>query len=414
MPKDYHIIRDPIHGFIKYNNLERDIIDSMPFQRLRNIKQLAFTNLIYPGAEHSRFSHSLGVMEFATKVFDALIFKHRKEIGWDEEGVVLKNRQLLRLVSLLHDLGHPPFSHAGEDLFEKGSDHESYTSRIIGETVIKEIIDKHKESIGVTADDVIALFNGKPMGGSFKDAAFLKEIYSGEIDVDKMDYLLRDSLFSGVHYGKFDHERLINSLCLVPNPASGGGGLVLAVEEGGIHALEALILARYFMFTQLYFHRGRRAYDLHLIGFLKREVKIYPKVISDYLQWDDIRVIDLMRKTPRDDDGQRIIKRNHFVEAFATPEHSTEQDKTKFMTLKNELENQFNGVRILFDEAEKAPHKFKTTDLWIKQRDGEMKPVMKASHIIENFKKIQQFRVYSSREDREKINAFCKKNMNTE
>lgn len=407
MPKKYHIIRDPIHGFIKYNDLERNIIDSQPFQRLRNIKQLAFTHLIYPGAEHSRFSHSLGVMEFATKVFDTLIFKHKEEFGLAQEDIN-RNRQLLRLVTLLHDLGHPPFSHAVEDIFEKGLDHESYTYKIIEETVIKEIIDKDKGDTGITAENVVALYTGKPIGNSFKDVAFLKEIYSGDLDVDKMDYLLRDSLFSGVHYGKFDYERLISSLCLIQNPESEDGSLVLAVEIGGIHALEALILARYFMFTQLYFHRGRRAYDLHLLEFLKKEVKMYPVDIRSYLQWDDIKVIGLIREVSRNDDGQRILNRNHFVEAFATPEHSTEQDKTSFMAIKSELEGD-KSVKIMFDEAEKAPHKFQITDLLIKHRDGKLEPVMKASHIIKNLMTIQQFRVYSSRENKNKINEFCKK-----
>ena len=108
------------------NGVERDIIDSPPFQRLRYIRQLALTYMVYPGAEHSHFSHSLGVMEFATKVYDTLIAKHRADIDWNPDRIN-RNRQLLRLAAILHDLGHAPFSHASDDLFENRMDHEKFS-----------------------------------------------------------------------------------------------------------------------------------------------------------------------------------------------------------------------------------------------------------------------------------------------
>ena len=126
MSKDYYIIRDPVHGFIKINDIERDIINSPPFQRLRYIRQLALTYLVYPGAEHSRFSHSLGVMEFATKVYDTLIAKHQADIDWNQDRID-RNRQILRLAALLHDLGYAAFFHASHDLFEEGVYHDSYS-----------------------------------------------------------------------------------------------------------------------------------------------------------------------------------------------------------------------------------------------------------------------------------------------
>ena len=141
-------VRDPIHGFIIYNGLEKEIINSKPFQRLRHIKQLAFTDYVYPGATHTRFAHSLGVMEFATKIFDILVRKQgdvlKKGFGWND-GDIQRNRQLLRLSALLHDVGHAPFSHASESLFSNGQKHEDYSVKIIRETQIGNIIDQYSK-----------------------------------------------------------------------------------------------------------------------------------------------------------------------------------------------------------------------------------------------------------------------------
>jgi len=407
MAKNYSLIRDAVHGFIKVSPLEMEIIDTMPFQRLRNIKQLAFTNLVYPGTEHSRFSHSLGVMEFATKVFDVIIAKHQKCLDWDERRVK-KNRQLLRLASLLHDIGHSPFSHASEELIDESlGSHEEYVAKIIEDTSIKDIIDRLPKEAGteISSKNIIDFFKGETIEDDIGDIAFLREIYAGEVDADRMDYLLRDSLFAGVHYGKFDQERLIQSLCLVNPP--GEGSPVLAIEEGGKHALEALILARYFMFTQVYFHKVRRSYDLHLKEFLKEKVGKYPVDTNEYLGWDDIKVLQIMREDKSNDNGQRILNRNHFVEVFSTPEHSTEEEKIRFMSLKGKAAEEFKDIRVFFDEAEKGPHKFETTDFYIQDKRGNIELINKASHIIAALKKIQEFRVYTSNENGERVKKFC-------
>ena len=123
-------VRDPVHGFIYFNEIEMKIVNTPVFQRLRYIRQLAFTHLVYPGAEHSRFAHSMGVMEFATKMFDTLMMKHQEnELKWTKARTK-RNRQLLRLAALLHDTGHPPFSHASEDLLP-GISHEEISRRLM-------------------------------------------------------------------------------------------------------------------------------------------------------------------------------------------------------------------------------------------------------------------------------------------
>ena len=199
--------RDPVHGFIEVRPLEKKIIDSAPFQRLRHIKQLAMTNLVFHGAEHTRFGHSLGVMHLVTKAFHMAVenagneYKFsRKKIEWYE--------QLLRLIALTHDIGHAPFSHASESVFPDNIEHEDFTEKIIKETeiagYIRAIGDTFKTRTGqcdITPELICDIYRGRNPGEN-SEFTFLKSFMDGELDCDKMDYLLRDSLYCGVKYGK--------------------------------------------------------------------------------------------------------------------------------------------------------------------------------------------------------------------
>jgi len=329
------------------------IVNTKVFQRLRYIRQLAFTHLVYPGAEHSRFAHSMGVMEFATKIFDTLLMKDlAKKMNWST-ATVKRNRQLLRLAALLHDTGHAPFSHASEDLLH-GVKHEEISRRFILADPVFSLINEFKKGLGISAEDVASFFSAENIE---PHVVFLKEIFAGEVDADKLDYLCRDSLFTGVHYGRFDYQRLIQSLCLIEDPDD-AGNLVIAIEHGGLHALEAMVLARYFMFTQVYFHKIRRAYDHHLLEFLKRYVKRYPTSLDEYVKWDDNVVFSLLRTHVRNDDARRILARDPFVQAFTTPEHIDEEQRTRFNWLQETLDREFKDVEIFCDTAEGSPHKF--------------------------------------------------------
>jgi uncharacterized protein len=277
MPKDFHEIRDPIHNFIRVETGERKILDSRPFQRLRHIHQLAMTYLVYPGATHRRFEHSLGVMELAGRVFD--IVTHPGNLHSDiARDVVPRNdlpywRRVVRMAALCHDIGHLPFSHAAEkELLPQGWDHESLTDELIRGDEMSQLWKELK----IDGDDVAKLALGPKKFGPKKHRqatftsweAILSEIIVGDaFGVDRMDYLLRDSYHAGVAYGKFDHYRLIDTLRILPNEQSHEA--MLGIEAGGLHSAEALLLARYFMYTQLYFHPVRRIYDFHLLEFLK-------------------------------------------------------------------------------------------------------------------------------------------------
>lgn len=274
-----HSFRDPIHGFIRVSQEERDLIDSSVFQRLRRIRQLGTGYLVYHGAEHSRFGHSLGVMEVATRVFKA-IQQRRGDLlesseDWD------RYEQILRLAALLHDVGHAPFSHAAEDIFprepESGKQfkHEDYTKAIIKNSEIASIIDRGFADMNITAENVVDVYSDNPAAlGSV--GVLLQDIVAGELDADRMDYLARDSLYAGVTYGRYDLERLLDTITAVEDDQ---GTLHLAVDEDGLYALEAFLLARYYMFLQVYLHPDRRFYDVALtktIRHLLGEEEKYP------------------------------------------------------------------------------------------------------------------------------------------
>ena len=398
------IIRDPIHNFIEVNDLEMAIISSPPFQRLRRIRQLALTNLVYPGAEHSRFAHSIGVMEFATKVFDNLLSKHRDDLGWDRDRIE-RNRQILRLAALLHDTGHPPFSHASEDMVP-GGNHEDLSRQIMLGDQVGSILDEFKASHGITRTDVAEFFSAENIE---EDTAFLREIFSGEMDADKLDYLLRDSRYTGVHYGKFDHERLVRGLCLTGDKKEKFGNSIMAVESGALHALEALVLARYFMFTQVYFHRVRRAFDHHLLNFLEKYVKKYPAKLEDYLAMDDEVIIHLMKQHSDDEHANAILNRCPYKEAFSTPEHVSDEERIRFFWLWDELKSRFPEMDKFMDSAEKAPHKFEKVGTFVMSRStGEPVLVVSESGIIKNLRNIEQYRVFVPAKYRDEIQEFCR------
>lgn len=196
--------RDPIHGFIEASDLELRIIDSIPFQRLRNIKQLSTTYLVYPGAEHSRFGHSLDVMHLVTKTYESALDNYRKS-----KGTVLFNdvhkqwyKQILRLIALTHDLGHAPFSHGSEELFGQGEEHEDFTRKIICNTEISQCIrdigDEFCQRYNVGEEyaitpELLWLIYGEDnpeMDPQYRvpDYKFLRSFMDSELDCDKMDY----------------------------------------------------------------------------------------------------------------------------------------------------------------------------------------------------------------------------------
>ena len=233
-------IRDPVHGYIKITQEERAVIDSPFVQRLRKIHQLAGAYMVYPGGVHSRFEHVLGTMHVAGLIAESIADK----ANLDEEKI-----QELRLAALLHDVGHGPFSHLFEEVLAAKTDisHEDMSQRIVLESDIRDILEKY----GISSKRMSQLCVGKQ-----KTSPFMNEVIAGSLSADIMDYLLRDSYFTGVEYGKVDIHRLIDSLDLMDDH--------LVLNQAALYAFEALLIARYEMFKAVYFHRTVRAAELML------------------------------------------------------------------------------------------------------------------------------------------------------
>jgi HD superfamily phosphohydrolase len=405
----YHIFRDPIHGFIKVYDIERRIVDTSVFQRLRRIKQLGTTYLVYHGADHTRFAHSLGVMELADRVFNTIVEKDRigdKIVEWTSDRVqVEKKRALIRLVALLHDIGHPAFSHVGEkDLFKPGVSHKHYSAKIImGHPELRSVLESQEiKEMDITPDKLSDFILGR-----YPDP-ILQQIVDGPLDVDKMDYLWRDSYFTGVHYGRFDIDRLIHTLLIAELRQQP----VLGIEEGGILAAEGLILARYYMFLQVYFHDIRRAYDFHLSDFLKLVLPEgrYPEDLQDYLVYDDFYVVHLLHEAMKGNDeksekAKPMVKRKHYkpihYKELRNP-ITAKWEKEKFYENAEHLRNdsKFKDIDFRIDVASEAPNKFaeEGEDFIYKVEDESVPPRYKninyKTDLLKNLGKFDILRLY--------------------
>jgi uncharacterized protein len=376
-------LRDPIHGFIRADALEQTLVATRPLQRLRYIHQLGFTYLVYPGAEHSRFSHVLGAMALAGRVYDRIA---ERSDGLLPTGESCVERRLVRAAALLHDVGHAPFSPSAEDLFEGGIDHEEMTRRLLSLPEVAEVFEQH--GAGVTPERVIEVLQG---GGDGTNR-LLAEIISGELDVDKMDYLLRDSLYCGVRYGNYDVDRLLDTILPIRHPGTGHWGI--GVEEGGIHALEALVLARYYMFTQVYFNATGKVLELHLNEWLKETGRRWPSAPEAFLQHDDVSILQEMRVSPSVH-ARAITQRERFTVAYETREHLDEQERKAFNGIIPGLREEFGTANILVSNSSKDPHRFHRGGVLVRFFDGTLEPMDQASNFISHLSRIERYRVYA-------------------
>ncbi len=331
-----HEIRDPVHGFITVDTPERAVLDSSPVQRLRHIHQLAMGYLVYPGATHKRFEHALGVMDLASKVYDVATrtdhVSDRVRNLFDavgNEDLRRYWRRVIRMAALCHDIGHLPFSHAAEDdLFPAGFKHEDMTAKLIKSAELKTIWESLIPPLN--AEHIMKLSIGKrylPKIPFSPWEELLSEIIVGNaFGVDRMDYLLRDSIHIGVQYGRFDRYRLIDSLRILPTTdyATDSDSIppvTLGLEEGGLRTAEALLLARYQMFSQVYLHPVRRVYDLHLRDFLRGWLPkgTFTTQPNEFLELSDVEVLAAIRAESNSgsDAATRIAKRQHFKVAYS-------------------------------------------------------------------------------------------------
>ena len=254
------VFRDPVHGLIRIEPEDAfllELIDTPEFQRLRRVRQLGVSSMTYPGAEHSRFAHSLGVFCFAQRMLDML--RHRYPAAralLDEHGRTVK------AAALLHDIGHAPFSHMMERAFPATAKHEKKTVELIadGASSIPGILRAY-DLDPVKVRDIIK---------KASEHRLLVDIVSSQLDADRMDYILRDAVATGVKYGAFDAEWLLNSLCIGAKPRTTGQAKetewrLCLEEKRGLHSAEQLIIARMHMSLQVYFHKATRGWEAHLL-----------------------------------------------------------------------------------------------------------------------------------------------------
>ena len=342
-PRDNHAPRrkriyDPIHRFIELDAGEVALLSSPAVQRLRRLRQLGLAYLAFPSAEHSRFSHALGALAIGTRAFDALRV-HSPE-AFDSARDFDSKRTLLRASLLLHDLGHGPFSHACEAVL--GVRHELRTQAILALPELRDPL----EALGVDPADVLGLITGDANADPV-----LRELVSGpNLDADRMDYLLRDSYFTGVAGGTYDAEQLIESLRVLDV----GGRPQLGVDGRGVVALESFVLARYMMFATVYFHHTTRAFERVLHDVLE---SLWPNPraldrIDEFLGWDDFRVIDDIRTM--DGEGVRALRERHTVYGLAA-EFNAERDLQTFEMCEHALRERW-GDGVWADSQEQLLH----------------------------------------------------------
>ncbi|MFJ5717045.1 HD domain-containing protein [Neobacillus sp. NPDC093127] len=313
------VFKDPVHRYVHVRDRAIwDLIGTKEFQRLRRIKQLGTTFLTFHGAEHSRFNHSLGVYEIVRRIIDD-VFAGRPE--WDDN-----DRLLTLCAALLHDLGHGPFSHSFEKVFD--FDHEDFTRKIIlGETEVNEILLKVGPDFPAKVAEVIAKTSEKKL---------VISLISSQIDADRMDYLQRDAYFTGVSYGHFDMERILR----VMRPREDQ----VVIKKSGMHAVEDYIMSRYQMYWQVYFHPVSRSAEVILTKILHRAKQLFEEnyafkyeplhftsifhgqvTLEDYLKLDESVILYYFQIWQEEEDAilrdlcRRFVNRNLFKFAEFDP-----------------------------------------------------------------------------------------------
>lgn len=317
-------IRDPVHGPIALSEPERRVIDCAAYQRLRHVKQLGFGEMTFPGATHTRYLHGLGAMHVAGRAFD--VATARAGLPAREAS---RLRQTVRLAALLHDVGHPPLSHTAEALLPamealpapvargRSGGHASHEDMTLHQVLHGELGDRVDEELGgggiarAHVAGLVDLHLELDAGAFVVDGVdwrpLLGQLVSSELDVDRMDYLLRDSLFSGVPYGRYDLDWLVGGL----DHHVADGRAHLALRERALLSFEDFLLSRLHMFVMVYFHPRTNVYDRMLLLFLKSlgEAARFPSDPAAYAACDDTLVWSLLRQNANDPWAARVLQR---------------------------------------------------------------------------------------------------------
>lgn len=400
-------ITDPIHRYIRFTELEREIIDTPVFQRLRKIRQLAGAHLVYPSAQHTRFEHSLGTMHLAGLAGQTLL----------DKGYIEKKDQLegLRLAALLHDIGHGPFSHLFEEvLIGRGmstSSHENMGKKIIRETIIKDKLEKY----GYDSDSICNL--------SFGESPFMfyNEIIAGGLSSDIMDYLPRDSFFTGVEYGKIDYYRLISSFEVLSNGH-------LGINKSAINSLESMLISRFQMFKAVYFHKTVRSAEvmlLHSLLLADRQLNFSDLSVDEYIEYTDDKTIDIILSLKNNDRAVKLAKDyknrillkcvyDKFLQNKGTSNNIklTKRQKGVFNRIINSLKIENDFVFIDISRAPSmplTPSKEELNSIMLVDKDSEFETRTSEIPLIDSITGfLDMIRIYTTQANREKLEKALK------
>jgi hypothetical protein len=412
--KKIQFIKDPIYGYLFMNDLDLALIDTKHFQRLRRIKQLSGSEYVYPGANHTRFEHSLGVSHLAEKMAQAL---QRDE---DAE-ITEKDIALVRAAGLLHDIGHGPFSHTFEALLEKiGKHHEDLSKWLIRETEIADILNDH----GLQAKTVNGLIHGSK---TINKKPYLNQIISGACDVDKMDFIVRDSYHTGAEYGQVDVMRILYTIGIFDNN--------LAVNYSALPALEAFLISRVESFRTIYFHKVSRASQLMVVRAMElanEQIGLTDfRTPEEYIKLDDFTVWTKLIECKEsaeimDKLANRKLLKVAFEREFMTRDEflqSTFSNKDYHQKLVEEIaqEAQIEKERVFIDlpTLPSVPYAHSIDlpayeiPMFIRKGKDRIKEGLKLQKVSRIFESLMGmmyiFRVYSYKEDREKIQKATEK-----
>jgi HD superfamily phosphohydrolase len=431
MDAEVHQARDPLHVFIEFDAAERAVIDSAPYQRLRHINQLALSYLVYPGATHKRFEHCLGVMELAGRIFDTVT---RPENLSDSVRSVLPRptetaywRSVLRVAALCHDMGHLPFSHAGEGLLPRGWSHERLSRTLIESPEMSAVWNSMRPK--PEPEDVVKLALGQEEAPDLvldPWEALLSEMVVGDVfGADRIDYLLRDSLHTGVAYGRFDHHRLIQSIRILREPAAEEAEPVeerkpaLGIRRGGLESAEALLLARYQMFSQVYFHHTRLIYDIHLADFLRLWLQPDGGKFSvdpeKHLRMTDVEVLRALSAAARNksnrahEPARRIVERDHFRRVYQRESADVDQFPEATRAIYEALKSEIGAHNVRYADARKSTGSV-DFPVHIGPNADDTAPSQNESDVLSHLPAPKGEYIYVARERRQDAKRFIRDN----
>ncbi|MDR0846335.1 MAG: HD domain-containing protein [Lactobacillales bacterium] len=385
------VLRDPVHNFIEIDDqLILDLIDTKEMQRMRRIKQLGTTFFVFPGGEHSRFSHSVGVYEITRKICDVFEAEFSLESGYPD-GWDKANRLTALCAALLHDVGHGPYSHTFEHIFE--TNHEEMTNRIILDetTEVNQVLRKVSADFPLEVASVISHRHPNKQ---------LVQMISSQIDADRMDYLLRDSYFTGTGYGVFDLTRILRAI----RPHKTG----IVFSKSTMHAVEDYVISRYQMYVQVYFHPTIVGCEMVLINLLKRardyfdshpeEIERHASLlapifyrdvsVSDYLNLDDGVLNAYFIKWQNSEDeilrdlSQRYLNRKHFVGASID---EVDVDAVKASLLAQGLDPRYYTRESSALNMPYAADEAKTEPIKLIDKNGALVNLNEVSPLIDSF-----------------------------